>query len=81
MPGFIEAMAYDNAMMLFDAMRSTAADSRRKLKEKLIETVDFAGITGQTSFFSNGEADKALQLLGVENGAFVQLKRNVEHAQ
>jgi ABC-type branched-subunit amino acid transport system substrate-binding protein len=80
-PGFIEAMAYDNAMMVFNTMRSTAADSRRKLKEELLETVDFDGITGQTSFFSNGEADKVLQLLGVENGAFVQLNRNVERAQ
>ena len=59
-------------------MRSTAADSRRQLKEALLELVDFNGITGQTSFFSNGEADKALQLLGVESGAFVQRKRNAE---
>jgi hypothetical protein len=75
-PGIIEAVAYDNAMMVFETLRATGTDSRRELKQALLQTDGFGGITGVTGFFPNGEADKTLQLLGLEKGRFVQVRRN-----
>jgi branched-chain amino acid transport system substrate-binding protein len=77
-PGFIEAVAYDSAMMVFQTMRQTATDSRRDLKEALLQIDDFEGVSGRTGFAQNGEAEKTLQMLRINRGRFVQATRTAE---
>ena len=71
-PGVIEALAYDSAMMVFRTMRQTATDSRRDLKQALLRMAPFQGVTGSTRFRPDGEAEKELQMIRIERGRFVQ---------
>jgi ABC-type branched-subunit amino acid transport system substrate-binding protein len=77
-PGIIEAVAYDTAKMVFQTMRQTATDSRRDLKEALLQINDFEGVSGRTSFAPNGEAEKTLYMLRIDRGRFVQATRTAE---
>jgi ABC-type branched-subunit amino acid transport system substrate-binding protein len=77
-PGIIEAAAYDSAMMVFRTMRRTATDSRRDLKQALLQMDAFDGLTGQTRFAINGEADKTMQMLQIQRGRFVEVKWNTD---
>jgi branched-chain amino acid transport system substrate-binding protein len=72
-PGFIEAVAYDSAMMVFQTMRQTATDNRRDLKQALLQINDFEGVSGRTGFAQNGEAEKTLYMLRIDRGRFVQV--------
>jgi ABC-type branched-subunit amino acid transport system substrate-binding protein len=74
-PGIIEAVAYDSAMMVFQTMRQTATDSRRDLKQALLQIIDFEGVSGRTGFAQNGEAEKTLHMLQINRGRFVQVTR------
>lgn len=78
-PGFVEAVAYDSAMMVFETMRRTATDSRRELKTALLSMDLFDGVTGRTRFEPNGEAQKELQIITVHNRRFVQVPRHRAH--
>ena len=78
-PGFIEAVAYDSAMMVFQTMRQTATDSRRDLKQALLQINDFEGVSGRTGFAQNGEAEKTLHMLRINRGRFVQATRTAEN--
>ena len=78
-PGIIEAVAYDSAMMVFQTMRQTATDSRRDLKEALLQINDFEGVSGRTGFAPNGEAEKSLYMLRINRGRFVQATRTAKN--
>jgi ABC-type branched-subunit amino acid transport system substrate-binding protein/outer membrane protein assembly factor BamD (BamD/ComL family) len=75
-PGVIEAFAYDTAMIAFETLNNSGVNSRKDLKEKLINLRDFDGVTGATSFRRNGDAEKKLYLLQIEGDKFVEFKRN-----
>jgi ABC-type branched-subunit amino acid transport system substrate-binding protein/Tfp pilus assembly protein PilF len=75
-PGFIEALAYDTAMINFYALSNSGIRSRNDLKEALKNLFEFEGITGYTSFMENGDSVKQLYLLQIEDNQFVQLNRN-----
>jgi ABC-type branched-subunit amino acid transport system substrate-binding protein len=72
-PGFIEALAYDTAMINFHTLSNSEIRSKKDLKDALKMLRDFEGVTGYTSFKENGDAAKKLYLLQVENEEFVQL--------
>jgi ABC-type branched-subunit amino acid transport system substrate-binding protein len=72
-PGLIEALAYDTAMMNFYNLSNPEIQSRSDLKHALKNQPGFDGITGQTSFKENGDAVKRLYLLQVEENRFVQV--------
>lgn len=73
-PGFIEAVSYDSAMMLFDLISHPDVISRNELKIRLHNLKGFQGITGSTSFGENGEAYKELYMIKVVNGEFTEFK-------
>jgi ABC-type branched-subunit amino acid transport system substrate-binding protein len=75
-PGFIEALAYDTAMINLNALSNLEIQSKNDLKEALKNLTDFKGVTGYTSFKENGDSIKQLYLLQIENNQFVQLNRN-----
>jgi ABC-type branched-subunit amino acid transport system substrate-binding protein/predicted negative regulator of RcsB-dependent stress response len=72
-PGFIEALAYDTAMINFHTLSNSEIRSRKDLTDALKKLRDFEGVTGYTSFRENGDTVKKLYLLQVENNRFVQL--------
>ncbi|UCD31740.1 MAG: ABC transporter substrate-binding protein [Desulfobacterales bacterium] len=71
-PGFIEAVAYDTAMMLFQLISRKDIQSRIELKNELMNLQNFDGVTGITSFDGTGDAQKDLYILQIEGDAFVE---------
>ncbi len=73
-PGFIEAIAYDTALMVFQTLGSQNLQSRDSIKDKLLNMTDFQGVTGKTSFNPNGEANKELFILQINGDKFSELE-------
>jgi ABC-type branched-subunit amino acid transport system substrate-binding protein/TolA-binding protein len=73
-PGFIEAVAYDTAMMLFHTLSQAEIKSRKELKERLLTIRNFDGVTGLTSFKKIGEVDKKLCLFRIVKDKFVEVE-------
>jgi len=73
-PGFIEAIAYDTAMMLFQIVSRPDVRFRSSVKNELMKLSNFQGVTGLTSFDNNGELKKDLYLLKIKGNKFVELE-------
>lgn len=73
-PGFIEAVAYDSAMMLFGLISQQSITSRTDLKNSLHSLRNFPGIAGMTSFGENGEAYRNIYMIKIENGDFTEFQ-------
>jgi ABC-type branched-subunit amino acid transport system substrate-binding protein len=69
-PGFIEAVAYDTAGILFETVSRPDVLSRTAIRETLMASTAFRGVTGTTSFLESGEADKILFLLQIKGSGF-----------
>ncbi len=74
-PGFIEAAAYDTALILFQMVSRPDIRFRSVIKNELKRLEDFHGVTGLTSFDSNGDAIKNLYLLQIRGQRFVELEQ------
>jgi len=74
-PGFIEAAAYDTALILFQMVSRPDIRFRSVLKNELKRLAGFQGVTGLTSFDDNGEAIKNLYLLQIRGKRFVNLEQ------
>ena len=74
-PGFIEAVAYDTALILFQMVSRPDVRFRGVLKNELKRLQGFQGVTGLTSFDNNGDAIKNLYLLQIRGQRFVELER------
>jgi branched-chain amino acid transport system substrate-binding protein len=75
-PEFIEAVAYDTAMILFQMVSRPDIRFRSALKNNLKKLIDFQGVTGLTSFDENGEVRRKLYLLQIKGDRFMELKHN-----
>ncbi|MBU4462583.1 MAG: penicillin-binding protein activator [Proteobacteria bacterium] len=73
-PGFIEAVAYDSAMILFQIVSRPDIRYRSSIKNALMNLTNFQGVTGLTSFDNNGEIKKRLYLLRIKGEKFVELE-------
>ncbi len=73
-PGFIEAVAYDTAMMLFQIVSQPDVRFRSEVKNELIKSGNFRGVTGLTSFDNNGGLRKDLYLLKIKGNQFIELE-------
>jgi branched-chain amino acid transport system substrate-binding protein len=74
-PGYIEAVAYDTAMLLMVVLAQNNIMYRSQLKEALTQFTDFPGVTGKTSFDHTGEAQKGTYVLYIQNNRFLELKQ------
>ena len=74
-PGFIEAAAYDTALILFQIVSRPDVRFRSVLKNELKRPAGFQGVTGLTSFDNNGDAIKSLYLLQIRGRRFVELEQ------
>ncbi|HSQ86459.1 MAG TPA: penicillin-binding protein activator, partial [Desulfobacterales bacterium] len=77
-PGFIEAIGYDTAMMLFQLISRGEIQSRIELKDEIMNFANFQGVTGITSFDNTGNVHKELYLLKINGDKFVELKNRSE---
>jgi len=73
-PEFIESVAYDSAMILFQIVSRPDIRYRSSIKNVLMNLNNFQGVTGLTSFDNNGEIKKRLYLLRIKGGKFVELE-------
>jgi len=73
-PKFIEAVAYDTAMMLFQTVGQPEIKSRKELRDRLQTIRNYDGVTGLTSFKTNGEVDKKLYLFRIVKDKFVEVE-------
>jgi branched-chain amino acid transport system substrate-binding protein len=69
-PDILSAQAYDAAMMVLTLLKA-GKDSPTAVKNGLLTLRNFPGISGPTTFPGNGEAQKKLFLITVEDGKFV----------
>ncbi|MDY6793284.1 MAG: penicillin-binding protein activator [Thermodesulfobacteriota bacterium] len=75
-PGFIEAIAYDTSMILFQILSRPDVRSRSAIKDALMQVKNFQGVTGLTSFNDTGDVKKKLSLLRIKDDQFVELEFN-----
>lgn len=73
-PDFIEAVVFDSAMILFDAVSRPHIRYRNEIRDELLNLENFPGITGSTRFDENGEVQKKLHLLRIKGKRFVELE-------
>jgi branched-chain amino acid transport system substrate-binding protein len=70
-PDAIAGLAYDAAMILFDAMkRANSADDKAAIRDALAATSNFQGVTGVITIDANRNAVKPAVVLKFENGAY-----------
>ena len=74
-PGFIEAVTYDTAMILFSIISREDVSFRSAIKNELTRMTGFEGITGHARFTKNGDVEKKLYLLNIKGKKFIEIKR------
>ena len=74
-PGFIEAVAYDSALIMFQIVNRPDVRYRSAIKNELKRPEGYQGVTGLTSFGWNGDAQKNLYLFQIRGQRFVELTR------
>ena len=72
-PGFIEAIAYDSAMLLLDIIRDPDVRLRAAIRHVLHEGGGREGVTGRVTFDAHGEPHKDLVLLQIRGADFVEI--------
>ena len=73
-PGFMEAIAYDTAMILFQTVSRPEVRFRQTIRDELLKLRNFPGVTGLTSFDSNGEVRKQPYLLRIKRNRYEELR-------
>ncbi|MFH2047129.1 MAG: penicillin-binding protein activator [Pseudomonadota bacterium] len=75
-PGFVEAVSYDTAMMLFQTISKSGLRFPESVRNELIKIKNYNGLTGLTSFDGNQDAQKELCLLTVKWKRFIELGKD-----
>jgi branched-chain amino acid transport system substrate-binding protein len=70
-PDALAALGYDAARILADAMTRAGSTSGDKVRDALVATRDFQGVTGKITINSERNAVKPAVVLKIENGKFV----------
>jgi branched-chain amino acid transport system substrate-binding protein len=73
-PGFMEALAYDTAMILIETMRRPEVRFRGDIAAFLRASEGFAGVTGFSRFDASGDVEKTLHILQVRGKKFIELE-------
>jgi len=71
-PSVWEASAYDTALILQNLLEGEL-HTRESLREQIASVKDYPGLTGSTSFFSDGSVDKAIYVLTVKGGNIYEI--------
>lgn len=73
-PGTIEVQAYDAAAILMDALLKGGPENRAKLRDQLLATEKFSGISGDYSFTEAG-VRRTAHLLTVKGNSIAEIPR------
>ncbi len=73
-PEFIEAVAYDTAMILFQMVSRPDIRFRNVLKNELLKLTNYQGVTGLTTFDSSGDVHDKVYLLQIKGRRFIELE-------
>jgi ABC-type branched-subunit amino acid transport system substrate-binding protein len=73
-PDFIEAVVYDSAMILFDVISRPNIRFRSDIRDALLDSEGFPGVTGLTRFDETGDVQRKLHILQVKGTGFVELE-------
>lgn len=74
-PGPHAGRAYDAACILVDAARRADPPTGDSLREAILSTENFPGLTGVFNFKSNGDVVKPVRLVAIRGGRFVSVSR------
>ncbi|MBQ4051130.1 MAG: ABC transporter substrate-binding protein, partial [Oscillospiraceae bacterium] len=74
-PDAFNALGYDAAMLVCDALARTENLNSESLKEAMASTEDFAGVTGTLSIDENHNAVKSIVVIELENGVQVSAEK------
>ncbi len=69
-PSTMAALGYDDAKILFDAIKRAKSISKSDIRDAIAATKDYEGVTGKISINSDRNADKSAVIIAVKNGAF-----------
>jgi hypothetical protein len=72
-PGFIEAVSYDTAMILFHLAAAPDVKTAEDMKSKILAMPPYPGVTGMTYFSETGEAVKDIYLLKIIGDRFKEI--------
>jgi len=72
-PGFIEAVAYDTARILFSIAENPDIRYRQVFRDEILKLHDFPGVTGRSSCDPSGDIRKELYLLRIKGDGFVEV--------
>ena len=72
-PGYIEAVSYDTAMMVFHIVSNPNTLFRSSIIKELLRPDGYTGVTGNYRFDKDREAQKKLFLLQIKGEEFVEI--------
>lgn len=72
-PGYIEAVSYDTAMMIFEIVSNPGIHLRSSVNKAILRPDGFSGVTGHYRFDKEREAQKKLFLLQIKGDEFVEI--------
>ena len=72
-PGYIEAVSYDTAMMMFHIVSNPNTLFRSSIIKELLRPDGYSGVTGNYRFDKDREAQKKLFLLQIKGEEFVEI--------
>lgn len=72
-PDMYAANAYEATYILAEAIKMAGSDDREKIREAMTQIKDLPGICGPTTFDENGQAQKGLVFVKIENGKRVAI--------
>ncbi|MCX6232942.1 MAG: ABC transporter substrate-binding protein [Bacteroidetes bacterium] len=73
-PGIFAGHGYDAAYILIQAIEKSDNKTTAEVKNNILNTKTFIGVTGKTTFDSNGDVYKPVAIKKIENGRFVLIK-------
>jgi branched-chain amino acid transport system substrate-binding protein len=73
-PSALAAQAYDSMGIFFEAIKKAGSLDRAKVRDA-VNSINYPGITGQTTFDAQGDADKIFQKVTIQGGKFIQYKK------
>jgi ABC-type branched-subunit amino acid transport system substrate-binding protein/outer membrane protein assembly factor BamD (BamD/ComL family) len=73
LPGFLEAITYDSAMMLFTVLGGGEFRYRAEIRQALLQMPETDGVTGPYRFSPEREAWKQMVILQISQGRFVEV--------
>ncbi|NQU87277.1 MAG: ABC transporter substrate-binding protein, partial [Mariniphaga sp.] len=74
-PDVWSAHGYDALLLIVEAIKNSSINSI-DIKNELYKIKDFPGVSGKTTFDSNGDVIKDARFLVVQNGEFIPYKEN-----